>query len=575
MSKEFKPSCTLSLLLLLAGCSTPTAHQPNISNSHEQLVEFFNQWRGFQAPTMIGGVPDYSAEAMKRQQYELTNWQQRLQAFDTTGWPVKSQIDYYLVWAEMNGLDFDHRVLRPWVRDPAFYVWFYPSPSDVPKREGPNIFGAIELSNYKQPLSAEDAREITVRLLKAKTVFEQAKTNLTGNARDLWILGARSIREQCSDLSSFAKSMNALFPELAAAAKEAEEGSNQFASWLDQQASSKTGSSGIGKENYSWYIRHVHLVPYTWESEKTLLERELARSHSALRFAEHRNRTLPKLNKAANEDEYKKLLTAGVDEYMEFLEKEDFLTVKPYMKPAMMAQIRAFVPADGPRGFFDEIDYRDPMPMRAHHFHWIEKVREIQEPNPSVIRRTPSLYNIFDSRAEGMATAMEELVMNAGLLKDRPRATELVYIMLAERAARGLGGLYQHGDEMDFKRATEYADRWVPWGLLPAGGGTIQHEEHFYLQQPGYGSSYIVGKADIDKLIAEYARQREGKFSLKEFMDEFNTVGIIPVSFDLLANDWKQSLIERSIKELKSNYEKISAFHFVSPRQLLVLRTKF
>jgi hypothetical protein len=171
MSKEFKQACTLSLLLLLAGCSTPTAHQPNISNSQEQLVEFFNQWRGFQAPTMIGGVPDYSAEAMKRQQYELTNWQQRLQAFDTTGWPLKSQIDYYLVWAEMNGLDFDHRVLQPWVRDPAFYVWFYPSASDVPKREGPNIFGAIELSNYKQPLSAEDAKEITVRLLKAKTVF--------------------------------------------------------------------------------------------------------------------------------------------------------------------------------------------------------------------------------------------------------------------------------------------------------------------------------------------------------------------------------------------------------------------
>jgi len=278
------------------------------------------------------------------------------------------------------------------------------------------------------------------------------------------------------------------------------------------------------------------------------LERELARSHSALRFAEHRNRNLPKLNKAANELEYKKLLTTGVDEYMAFLEKEDFLTVKPYMKPAMMAQIRDFRPSAGLRGFFDEIDYRDPMPMRAHHYHWIEKVREIQEPNPSVIRRTPLLYNIFDSRAEGMATAMEELVMNAGLLKDRPRATELVYIMLAERAARGLGGLYQHGLEMDFKQATEYADRCVPWGLLPADGGTIQHEEHFYLRQPGYESSYVVGKADIDKLIAEYARQREGKFSLREFMDEFNAVGIIPVSLIYWQMTGSKTLLNEALK---------------------------
>ena len=125
---------------------------------------------------------------------------------------------------------------------------------------------------------------------------------------------------------------------------------------------------------------------------------------------------------------------------------------------------------------------------------------------------------------------MEELVMNEGLLKNRPRATELVYIMLAQRCARGLGGLYQHSNEMTFDEACTYASKWVPWGLMPADGGTIQHEEQFYLQQPGYGSSYVIGKLDIDQLIAEYARQREGQFKLKTFMDEFNNVGIIPMS---------------------------------------------
>ncbi len=498
---------------------------------------------------MKDGVPDYSIAAMKNQQEQLVTWKQRLSSFDTTGWPVSHQIDYYLVWAEMNGLDFDHRVLQPWVRDPAFYVWFYPSPSDVPKREGPAIFGAIELSGYKKPLSGEDAKEIAGRLRNAKAVFDQAKINFKSNAKDLWLYGTRSIREQSNDLGSFAKSISSTYPDLASAAKEAQESSNQFASWLDQQASSKTGQSGVGKENYSWYIRNVHLVPYTYESEKNLLERELARSHSALRFAEHQNRKLPKLNKASNEQEYKKLLTTGVEEYMAFLEKEDFLTVQPYMKPAMMAQIFDFVPSDSLQGFFYEIDYRDPMPMRAHHYHWIEKEREIQEPNASPIRRMPLLYNIFDSRAEGMATAMEELVMNAGLLKDRQRATELVYIMLAERAARGLGGLYQHGLEMNFKQATEFADKWVPWGLLPAIGETIQHEEHFYLRQPGYGSSYVVGKADIDKLIAEYARQREGKFSLKEFMDEFNTVGIIPVSLVYWQMTGSKAMLNEALKK--------------------------
>jgi hypothetical protein len=212
------------------------------------------------------------------------------------------------------------------------------------------------------------------------------------------------------------------------------------------------------------------------------------------------------------------------------MEKDSFMTVKPYMKPAMLAQIHPFVENNGLRGFFDEVEYRDPMPMRAHHFHWIEKEREILEPVKSPIRRVPLLYNIYDSRAEGVATAMEEWILQAGMLESRPRAKELVYIMLAQRAARGLGGLYQHSRDMTFDESTQFASKWVPWGLLPADGGTIQGEEQFYLQQPGYGSSYVIGKLDFDRLIAEYARQREGKFVLREFMDEFSRKGIIPTS---------------------------------------------
>lgn len=535
--------------LFALSCSTPPPAPKETLNTYDQLVTFFNDWREFQSPEMIDGIPDYSEGAMQKQYSELADWQQRLNSFDTTNWPIKHQIDWYLVWAEMNGLDFDHRILMPWQRDPAFYVWFYSYPSDVPEREGPNIFGAIELPAYKQPLSESDANEIATRLAKAQALFEKAKLNLTGNAKDLWVTGIRSIREQSEDLTNFATGVESLHPSLAKAARDAAMASDQFAEWLASETPNKNGPSGIGKENYTWYIRNVHLVPYSWEGEKILLERELARAHSALRFTEHRNRKLLKLEKANSAEAYSKLLIDGVNEYMDFMEQEEFMTVKPYMKPAMIAQVRDFVPSTTLRGFFDEVDYRDPMPMRAHHFHWIDKDRELVDPVESPIRKVPSLYNIFDSRAEGMATAMEELVMNAGLLQNRPRAVELVYIMLAQRAARGLGGLYQHGNEMTFDEATQYASKWVPWGLLPADGATIQGEEHFYLQQPGYGSSYVIGKLDIDKLIAEYARQREGKFVLKEFMDEFNAVGIIPVSLVY----WEMTGSKAMLNEALSN----------------------
>jgi hypothetical protein len=48
------------------------------------------------------------------------------------------------------------------------------------------------------------------------------------------------------------------------------------------------------------------------------------------------------------------------------------------------------------------------------------------------------------SRAEGLATVMEEWMMHAGLYDDNPRTREIVWIMLATRAARGLGSLYAH-----------------------------------------------------------------------------------------------------------------------------------
>jgi uncharacterized protein (DUF885 family) len=52
------------------------------------------------------------------------------------------------------------------------------------------------------------------------------------------------------------------------------------------------------------------------------------------------------------------------------------------------------------------------------------------------------------------------------------------------------------------------------------------------VRQPGYGTSYIIGKIQVDQLIAEYSRQQQlaGKpFVLRDFMDQFNSAGMIPI----------------------------------------------
>ncbi|MCX7974428.1 MAG: hypothetical protein N3B16_08000, partial [Candidatus Aminicenantes bacterium] len=103
--------------------------------------------------------------------------------------------------------------------------------------------------------------------------------------------------------------------------------------------------------------------------------------------------------------------------------------------------------------------------------------------NSSPIRRLPLLYNIWDSRAEGLATAMEEIAMQVGLLDSRPRARELVWILLACRCARGRGDLKMHSNEFSLEEAVDFGVKWTPRGWLPKEGRTIWADEEIYLQQ--------------------------------------------------------------------------------------------
>src|SRR3546814_3848050 len=86
----------------------------------------------------------------------LPGWQARLAAIDPAGWPVEQADDYLLVKAEMNGMDFDQRVLRPWARDPSFYVTVWPHRTDVPSREAPVAEPETHLFAYKYPLRSEE-----------------------------------------------------------------------------------------------------------------------------------------------------------------------------------------------------------------------------------------------------------------------------------------------------------------------------------------------------------------------------------------------------------------------------------
>ncbi len=220
----------------------------------------------------------------------------------------------------MNGLDFYIRVLKPWTRDPAFYKSVYTEQSDTPAHEGPTHHAAIELWTYSFPLDAPSEARLAGELRGIPPLLLQARGNLTGNARDLWMTGTGTMRQQV-------EGSRGSRPPHAAGGPGSEGRNPRGASrqrvssphWLEAQAPSKNGPSGIGKENYTWSLRNVHLVPMTWEDE---VDSARARAGACACLAASRGASQPRaaaLPVVANADEYQRRADAAVTQYMAFL----------------------------------------------------------------------------------------------------------------------------------------------------------------------------------------------------------------------------------------------------------------
>ena len=204
--------------------------------------------------------------------------------------------------------------------------------------------------------------------------------------------------------------------------------------------------------------------------------------------------------------------------------------MRDYMEPALREHLGAFVPEDE-RNFFWIAAHYDPMPLYTHFYHWWDLARMRDEPHPSPIRRGPLLYNIFDSRAEGLATGVEEMFMHAGLYDDKPRvARDRLDHAGAARGARPRLAL--RARQRDDDGGGRDGPRRVDAARLDArpSPSCCGFEQHLYLRQPGYGTSYVTGKYLLERLLAERGATARRRLHAADFFDELNAAGVIPVS---------------------------------------------
>jgi len=518
----------LGQVVIMASIAIAASTASAADGSYQDLLKLFSDWRTFEHPPLREGAPDYTAATFARRHTELKQYVARLDAIKPDGWPIEQRVDYQLVRAEMNGFDFYVRVLKPWERDPAFYTTVWTDQSDTPAHEGTIHHDVAELWTYKYPLDAASQKKLAGELRAVPPLLKQAQTNLTANTRDLFSAAIITMKGQSEALTDLDKKVAGTGAELKRAIADAQKATQAYVAWLEKVAPTKTGPSGIGKENYTWSLQKVHMLPLTWDDEVMILKRELARTHASLKLEEQRNRKLPQLKAAQNEEEFQKLADKSIRKYMAFLKDTDAMTVKANMEPALRAKAGNFVPEET-RNFFYIATHYEPLTLYTHFYHWWDLAQIRDEPHASPIRRGAMLYNIWDSRAEGMATAMEEFMLHAGLFDDNPRAREIVWIMLAQRAARGLASLYAQSNEFTMKEAMDFQVRWTPRDWMSPHLGLLGFEQSLYLRQPGYGTSYVVGKHLLEDLMKDRAKQLGDKFTLRGYFDEVNAAGMIPV----------------------------------------------
>jgi uncharacterized protein (DUF885 family) len=96
---------------------------------------------------------------------------------------------------------------------------------------------------------------------------------------------------------------------------------------------------------------------------------------------------------------------------------------------------------------------------------------------------------------------------------------------------------------------------WTPRGWMSNEPELLAFEQHLYLRQPGYGTSYVTGKYLLERLLAKRTRQMEAAgedYSLLDFFTELRDAGSVPISLVT----WQLTGDDSDIQKIMRAYKK-------------------
>ncbi len=518
-----KRLCLFVIFILYLSIVYVSAAELNPINDYQALLDLNVEFSKFRRPQMIDGIQDYSRSAMKSKEEGLKIFRKRLADIDPKDWTISEKIDYLLMKSKLNELDFQLRVTRPWERDPSTYA---------------NMVARIPYVDT--PLQKEALTRLARRLKTVGKILDLGKVNLTDVPRVLAEIAIRSLEK--SDgvnqgeprrkkppegtigwYEDLIVRLSKHHPEIQTDAESALSSVKGFRDWLKENIDRMTAPGFIGLDHYNWYLKNVRLMPYTVEDVVAISAVELYRTLAFLRIEQHKNRNLPQLEPASTEEEHERRVREAENLIREFIKENNLMTIPDYMPSEFETDAFWIVREGGKRHFWEEITYRDPLNNHIHASipgHRFDGLIQRRQKNP--IRRSHG----DGGRAEGWTFYLEEMFLQAGLLDERPRTRELFYIAQLKRVLRIPAELKMQSGEFSLEQAIQFLMDEVPM----MDENLARYDLQIYIRRPAYGMTYLTGKVQMEKLLADRAGQLGKEFDLGKFHDEFLAYGPIPIS---------------------------------------------
>jgi hypothetical protein len=525
MLAAISPAAHASEIALTGAATVPTG-----TATHAQLVVLHQELRDYMVPGFTSSVvldsgarvgEQYADTLMAAKLQGLEAFERRLQALDVQSWPRDQQVEFLTVKSLLNGYRFTLEVLRPWKRDPGFY-----------------LDPLLRVAFTDIPAGPDEQAALRRRLAQIPPMLRQARSNLTEATADFTDLALFNLHNSdgvnhyhpyraappagiigwYDDMLARAQAERSPLSADIRAARSALVG---FRDWLRSQRPGITAPSGVGADRFQWYITHVRMLPYSTAEMLVLAQREHQRLYSSRELTRHRNRHLPELALSRTAEEQQAKIAETDRRVREFLRREEIVTIPEYI--GELGSNTPFIERPSGPNFWELIQFRDPIPDHLHavipgHRFDAELARRDQRPI-----RGPFAEGV---RLEGWATYLEEAMATAGAV-DSPRSQELIQLFGIFRAARVPADIYMQHNRWNASQAVDYMREMTPW--LDEDVARVDAE--IYLRRPpGYGLAYTIGKLQLDALIAERARQLGPRFGLRDFHDQFLAAGRLPIA---------------------------------------------